>query len=223
MKRSEINKHIAWAKNLLEANNIRLPDLAYMGPEAVKSAGAALRTVKSVMLGWDITDFGTGNFDQTGAVLYTVRNGSLENPKVGVPYCEKYILMKAGQYLPKHYHVLKTEDIIVRVGGVLKVNLWNTDENGACLDTDVHVYMDGFERVFKAGQDILVTKGNSISLTPGLAHVFGPLDGTTEIILGEVSKVNDDRTDNYFLEPTARFSKIEEDEPPIHLLCSEYR
>lgn len=223
MKRSEINKHIVWAKSLLEANNIRLPDLAYMSPEAVQSAGIALTTVKSVMLGWDITDFGTGNFEQTGAVLYTVRNGSLENPAVGVPYCEKYILMKAGQYLPMHYHVLKTEDIIVRAGGILKVNLWNTDEKGACLDTDVHVYMDGFERTFKAGQDILVTKGNSISLTPGLAHVFGPLDGTDEIILGEVSKVNDDKTDNYFLEPTSRFSKIEEDEPPIHLLCSEYR
>ena len=223
MKRSEINKHIIWAKNLLEANNIRLPDLAYMSPEAIQSADTALATIKSVMLGWDITDFGTGNFEQTGAVLYTVRNGSLENPSVGVPYCEKYILMKAGQYLPKHYHVLKTEDIIVRAGGILKVNLWNTDEKGACLDTDVHVYMDGFERTFKAGQDILVTKGNSISLTPGLAHVFGPLDGTDEIILGEVSKVNDDKTDNYFLEPTARFSKIEEDELPIHLLCSEYQ
>ena len=86
MKRSEINKSIVWAENLLEANNIRLPDLAYMAPEAIQEVSSMLETVKSVMLGWDITDFGTGNFERTGAVLYTVRNGCLNNPAIGVPY-----------------------------------------------------------------------------------------------------------------------------------------
>jgi len=40
--------------------------------------------------------------------------------------------------------------------------------------------------------------------------------------LGEVSRVNDDEKDNRFLEPIARFSKIEEDEPAIYFLCGEY-
>lgn len=222
MKRSEINRALAWAENLLENNNIRLPRLAYMTPEELRAQGEKLDTVKSVMLGWDITDFGTNDFDAVGAVLFTVRNGLLDKPSVGVPYCEKYILMKPGQRLPKHYHVFKTEDIIVRAGGTLKVNLWNTDRDGNELDTDVHVFMDGFEQVFKAGEDILVTKGNSISLTPGMAHIFGPLEGTGDLIVGEVSKVNDDNTDNYFLEPTSRFADIEEDEKPVHLLCNEY-
>lgn len=222
MKRSEINRALAWAENLLESNNIRLPRLAYMTPEELRAQGEKLETVKSVMLGWDITDFGTNDFDAVGAVLFTVRNGLLDKPSVGVPYCEKYILMKPGQRLPKHYHVFKTEDIIVRAGGTLKVNLWNTDKDGNELDTDVHVFMDGFEQVFKAGEDILVTKGNSISLTPGMAHIFGPLESTGDLIVGEVSKVNDDNTDNYFLEPTSRFADIEEDEKPVHLLCNEY-
>ena len=222
MKRSEINRALAWAENLLESNNIRLPRLAYMTPEETRAQGEKLETVKSVMLGWDITDFGTNDFDAVGAVLFTVRNGLLDKPSVGVPYCEKYILMKPGQRLPKHYHVFKTEDIIVRAGGTLKVNLWNTDKDGNELDTDVHVFMDGFEQVFRAGEDILVTKGNSISLTPGMAHIFGPLEGTGDLIVGEVSKVNDDNTDNYFLEPTSRFADIEEDEKPVHLLCNEY-
>lgn len=222
MKRSEINRALAWAENLLESNNIRLPRLAYMTPEELRAQGEKLDTVKSVMLGWDITDFGTNDFDAVGAVLFTVRNGLLDKPSVGVPYCEKYILMKPGQRLPKHYHVFKTEDIIVRAGGTLKVNLWNTDKDGNELDTDVHVFMDGFEQVFKAGEDILVTKGNSISLTPSMAHIFGPLEGTGDLIVGEVSKVNDDNTDNYFLEPTSRFADIEEDEKPVHLLCNEY-
>ena len=40
--------------------------------------------------------------------------------------------------------------------------------------------------------------------------------------LGEVSRVNDDNTDNYFLEPTYRFAEIEEDEAILHPLCNEY-
>jgi D-lyxose ketol-isomerase len=39
---------------------------------------------------------------------------------------------------------------------------------------------------------------------------------------GEVSSVNDDKTDNRFLEAPGRFPKIDEDEPPAFLLCSEY-
>ena len=42
------------------------------------------------------------------------------------------------------------------------------------------------------------------------------------ILLGEVSKVNDDRVDNRFHEPTGRFPEIEEDEPSLYLLGNEY-
>ena len=43
-----------------------------------------------------------------------------------------------------------------------------------------------------------------------------------DLVAGEVSKVNDDNTDNYFLEPTSRFAAIDEDEPVLHPLCNEY-
>ena len=221
MKRSEVNAALAWAEALLEKNNIRLPQMAYWTKAEYECHAGELDTVKKVMLGWDITDFGTNDFASVGAVLYTVRNGALEPAGTGVPYCEKYIIMKEGQRLPKHYHVFKTEDIINRAGGVLKVLLWNTDENGKELDTDVHVFCDGIEKVYKAGEPICVTKGNSITLTPHMAHIFGPLEGSGAVIAGEVSKVNDDRTDNYFLEPTARFADIIEDEPVLRPLCNE--
>ena len=42
------------------------------------------------------------------------------------------------------------------------------------------------------------------------------------MLIGEVSTVNDDRTDNVFAEPIARFAEIEEDEEPLHLLVSDY-
>ena len=41
-------------------------------------------------------------------------------------------------------------------------------------------------------------------------------------MVGEVSLVNDDDTDNRFLEPVGRFAEIEEDEPPIFLLRDDY-
>ena len=222
MKRSEINTAIAWAKAMLEKNNIRLPETAYWRMDQWKANADRLETIRQVMLGWDVTDFGTGSFDEVGGVLYTVRNGLADRPEAGVPYCEKYIIMKEGQRLPKHYHVFKTEDIINRTGGVLAVYLWNADRDGSLLDTDVEVWMDGIRHVFRPGEEILVQPGCSISLAPYVAHIFGPRPGSGDLIAGEVSRVSDDNTDNYFLEPTARFADIEEDAPILHPLCNEY-
>ena len=222
MKRSEVNAALAWAEALLEKNNIRLPQMAYWTKAEYECHAGELDTVKKVMLGWDITDFGTNDFASVGAVLYTVRNGALEPAGTGVPYCEKYIIMKEGQRLPNHYHVFKSEDIINRAGADFSVYLWNVDpKTGEKLDTDVHVFMDGLEKVVKPGEKIVVTKGNSITLSPYIAHIFGPRTGTGDCIVGEVSKVNDDHTDNYFIEKIARFADIEEDEPILHPLCNE--
>ena len=224
MKRSEINAAITWAKRLLADNNIRLPAAAYWSLDEWKANRDRIGVVRKVGLGWDITDFGSNDFASVGAVLYTVRNGLVDEPQTGVPYCEKYIVMKEGQRLPNHYHVFKSEDIINRAGGGdISVWLWNADpKTGRKLDTDVHVWMDGFERVVKAGEEIVVRKGESITLAPYIAHVFGPKKGTGDVIVGEVSKVNDDHTDNYFLDKIARFADIEEDEPALHPLCNEY-
>ena len=41
-------------------------------------------------------------------------------------------------------------------------------------------------------------------------------------MIGEVSTVNDDNTDNIFREPIGRFPEINEDEAPRHLLVSDY-
>lgn len=222
MKRSEINAAIVWAKALLEKNNIHLPVTAYWSMDQWKQNAGNIDTIRKVMMGWDITDFGTNDFKNIGAVLYTVRNGKMDDPTVGVPYCEKYIVMKDGQRLPKHYHVYKTEDIINRAGGVLAVYLWNASQDGKQLETDVEVYMDGIKHVVKAGEEILVYPGSSISLTPYIAHIFGPKPGSGDLVVGEVSRVNDDNTDNYWLESTSRFAEIEEDEPLLHPLCNEY-
>ena len=222
MKRSVVNSNIAWAKDFFKKSNISLPRTAYWDMDKWAENKDDIDVIRKAMLGWDITDFGTGKFEEIGGVFYTVRNGLQEGDPSGITYCEKYIVMKEGQRLPKHYHVFKTEDIINRAGGVLAVYLWNTDAAGNQLDTDVKVFMDGIEYSYKAGEEILVYPGDSISLAPHIAHIFGPKPGFGDIVVGEVSKVNDDTTDNYFLEPTARFADIEEDEPVLHPLCNEY-
>ena len=92
----------------------------------------ARKNLVDTMLVWDITDFGCGDFQTCGAILFTVRNGSIYDANVGTPYAEKYIFMKDGceQEIPMHYHVKKTEDIINRAGGILCVQVFANGNDG---------------------------------------------------------------------------------------------
>jgi D-lyxose ketol-isomerase len=55
---------------------------------------------------------------------------------------------------------------------------------------------------------------------PGDWHAFWGEGG--DVLIGEVSTVNDDLTDNIFREPIGRFAEIDEDVAPWHLLVSDY-
>ena len=223
MKRSEINNYLRWSVELLDKYQIKLPRFAYWSMDEWEDNKDKIDTLRTVMAGWDITDFGSNDFDHTGAVLYTVRNGNLEYPGVGSPYAEKYLLFKEGQYLPNHYHVSKTEDIINRGGGVMAMRFYNRLPDGTVdYESDVTYSSDGIFYTVKAGEEVLITPGNSVRITPYLYHLFGAKEGYGPLIAGEVSAVNDDKTDNYFAEPTARFADIVEDEPILYPLCNEY-
>ena len=87
-------------------------------------------------------------------------------------------------------------------------------------DTDITVSLDGVVRHFKAGDVVRLGVGESITLPTGLYHEFWG-EGS-KVLVGEVSKVNDDANDNRFFEPVGRFPEIEEDEPPLHLLVGDY-
>ena len=185
MKRSEINRAIRWAAELMKTYHISLPDYADWSPAQWKARAGETALIRQLMLGWDITDFGRGDFERIGTVLYTLRNGSDTDPGAGVPYCEKYLVLREGQRLPKHYHVSKTEDIINRAGGLLQVLLGDADPKTGCqLETAGAVYQDGIRHVYGPGEEILITPGNSISLTPNLAHVFGAEPGYGPLICG---------------------------------------
>lgn len=223
MKRSEINKAILDAEEVLQKNSFYLPPFADMSPEDWKNSRRECDRIVENKLGWDITDFGGEDFHQLGAVLFTLRNGNFLNAKSGTPYAEKIIVLEPGQRLPLHFHWSKTEDIINRGGGILSMELYNALEDES-VDTksDVCFFCDGIEKKTKAGEIFDIMPGGSITLTPGLYHRFWANRNAGTLICGEVSSVNDDFKDNNFAEPVKRFSAIVEDEEPVHLLCNEY-
>ena len=75
------------------------------------------REIFDCNLGWDLTDFGTGNFAETGLFLFTVRNGVNESKVYPKPYAEKIMISRSNQVTLTHCHELKREDIINRGGG----------------------------------------------------------------------------------------------------------
>ncbi len=225
MKRSEVNSAIKWAEELCREHHITLPDFARYAPDKSIFGESHRTNLKKTMLGWDVTDFGSLDFSKVGAVLFTVRNGSVHESGVGTPYAEKYIFLKDGceQEIPLHYHIQKTEDIINRAGGVFCCQLAVQDENGnPDMTKGVRVLRDGEYYDAKPGEIIEISTGNSITLEPGVFHRFFAKTGCGDLVIGEVSKINDDNTDNVFANPQERFCEIEEDEPIYRLLVNEY-
>ena len=222
MKRSEINAILQDADAFIRSRGFYLPPFAYWSPQAWATKGEEVHEIVENHLGWDITDFGLGDFRRFGLFLFTVRNGKSSNIQTmtGKLYAEKLMVVEDGQITPMHFHWSKMEDIINRSGGKLIIQLYNaTAQDGLDTSSDVHVSIDGIQRTVKAGGIIQLEPGESISLVQRLYHKFW---GERRVLVGEVSLVNDDYRDNRFYEPVGRFPDIEEDVPPLYLLCNDY-
>lgn len=219
MKRSEINAIQKRAKEFLTKHKWTLPPWAYWGPQEWAKRGDEISEIKECMLGWDITDFGSGDFAKRGLFLFTLRNGNLEG-KSDKQYAEKIMIVEEMQETPFHFHRHKMEDIINRGGGVLKIELYASTPDEGLSDDVFEVSIDGIKRQVKGGDVVTLKTGESICLEPFVYHRFWSEEGTT--LVGEVSLVNDDNTDNRFYEEVGRFPAIVEDEAPLHLLVSDY-
>ena len=224
MKRSEINAALREMEQMLQDCRIFLPDFCHFTPEEWQTKGHDYDEVRDDLLGWDITDYGLGRFDEVGFSLITLRNGNLKKqdqyPKT---YAEKLLYLREGQYSPMHFHWAKMEDIINRGGGTVLIRVYNSLPDEALdKESPVTVHLDGRTVTVPAGSQVKLHPGQSISITPLLYHDFTVEKGTGPVLLGEVSQVNDDANDNRFNPPVGRFPAIEEDEPPYRLLCTEY-
>jgi hypothetical protein len=224
MKRSRINEIMAEADAMIRRHGFALPPFAYWTPDQFKTNARVARHVINARCGWDITDYGAGDFDGMGLFLFTLRNGRLADLQRGggMCYAEKLLISKQDQLSPMHTHVLKAEDIINRGGATLVVELYGSDDRGRFAeDRGGTVFCDGIRRDFGPGDKLQLAPGESVTLMPGDWHAFWGEGG--DVLIGEVSTVNDDETDNIFREPIGRFSSVEEDVAPTHLLVSDYK
>ena len=221
MKRSEINRYLLEAASFFDAMHFRLPPFAFYSIDEWKRHASEAREVFDLSLGWDITDFGSGDFAATGLMLFTIRNGRLNDTRYPKPYAEKIMIVRERQVTPMHFHWKKMEDIINRGGGELVITMHTAAKDESLSHEPITVSIDGIERTVRAGEAIRLHPGESITLTPYLYHTFHAEGGMT--MVGEVSMVNDDAADNRFHKPAGRFPAIDEDERPRYLLCNDYQ
>lgn len=224
MKRSRVNEIMREADAFIRSFGYKLPPFAYWTPDEFRKNAPMAEAIVGANLGWDITDYGLGDFLDTGLFLFTVRNGNVADLARGrgMLYAEKAMISRKDQYSPMHRHNLKAEDIINRGGGTLVIELYG-DTNGECdRDKGTTVFTDGIRRELEPGHKLQLAPGESVTLMPNEHwHAFWGEGG--DVFIGEVSTVNDDNTDNVFEDKKiSRFSGIEEDEPPLHLLVSDY-
>lgn len=224
MKRSEINQALKELEAMCQRCGFYLPPFCHITPEQWHRLGHEYDEVRDCMLGWDITDYGHGDFDHFGLSLITLRNGNRSMPETYPKvYAEKLLYLKEGQYSPNHFHWYKTEDIINRGGGNVLIRVYNAlPDEEIDYESDVTVHIDGRACTVPAGTQIRLTPGESIHVKQYLYHDFNVEEGTGPVLMGEVSQCNDDKNDNRFNPPVGRFPEIEEDEPPYRLLCNEY-
>lgn len=246
MKRSEINAIIKDAIDFLGEHKFLLPPFAYFSPEEWKDKNHEYDEIRNNVLGWDITDFGSGDFNKCGLFLFTLRNGNMFNDDDQKVYAEKIMIVKENQTTPYHYHWYKQEDIINRGGGNLMIKVYAADENDNLSMDDVEIQVDGRHYTVPAGSVIRLTPGMSMTNTKKLYHAFWGEEGHGTVLVGEVSQCNDDSKDNRFYEPVdrmpylgaiadadtsdevrfypqvGRFPDVEEDEAPLYLLGNEY-
>ncbi len=217
MKRSEIDAAIDAAEALFTHHGLRLPPFAALDAatmrERLREPGSAIRRGR---LGWDVSDFGSGRFAETGIVAFTLRNGDLAalGSGRGRLYCEKALMVREGQWIPAHTHRVKTEDLINRGDATVVVDLFS--DGGE----EVRVLLDDRYLSFRGHATVRLGPGEGVTLEPGVWHRIGAEGGDAFIV--EVSLVNDDLTDNVFRDALPRFPAIEEDAPARWLTCADY-
>ncbi|HSL43381.1 MAG TPA: D-lyxose/D-mannose family sugar isomerase [Anaerolineales bacterium] len=221
MKRSEINKIVLETIEFFHTMQFYLPRWACWAASDWKGKCQYAAEIIECGLGWDITDFGSEDFEKVGLINFNLRNGIVNQSKK--TYCEKIIVVGENQVTPLHTHYLKFEDIINRGGGNLVIELFQADEKFNPTDRDVTVKIDGLPVTIPAGGKVILTPGESIFLEPGMLHMFYGEPGKGRVLVGEVSTVNDDSTDNHFIGGSPRFPSIIEDEEPVYLLVNDYK
>jgi D-lyxose ketol-isomerase len=222
MLRSFIDRRVDAMLEFCERCAFRLPPFALWGASEFRADIGSAKRIAEGGLGWNIAEFKPGAFVREGLSLFVLRMGDWrELPKgAGRLYSEKALFAEDGQRTPHHYHVVKTEDIMNRGGARFVIELFKVDRAGRRLDERVRALKDATMIEVAAGGRVRLDPGESLVLEPFVAHSFWAEGGAT--LAGEVSLVNDDASDNYFLPPLSPSAPIEEDQPMRHPTVRDY-
>jgi len=212
MRRSELNAFLHAAMGTMDGYRFLLPPYARWSLQQWRDDPERARYCHARQIGWEVTDFATGRYAECGLLTLCPRNG-----RAGVsgerPYAEKIMMVGTGQETPWHCHRKKMEDIIVRGGGDLAIELAFSADGAHRDDAPVTVRVDEAEVTVAASTPLVLRPGSSILVPQGLYHRFYGTAGTGPVMVGEVSVMNDDLTDNFFLGGLGRPTPTVEDEP----------
>jgi D-lyxose ketol-isomerase len=223
LKRSQINASIDLALETFQKHGLHLPPYAYWTVEDWHEKNGDCAEIRDCMLGWDVTDFGSKDFERIGRTLFTLRNGRMNDPRYPKNYAEKFILDPEGQRAPAHFHRSKREDIIHRgQSGAIIIQLCASNPDDTPSDEPFLIQVDGITRELKPYSQVRLLPGQSLCIPPRTIHQFWGAEGGGMTCSGEVSTVCDDWNDNFFFEDMTRFPEIDEDEERRYYLCHEY-
>lgn len=222
MQRSEINHAIDRAAAFFRKHDFNLPHYALWTPEQWRRRAKDYAEVISLRLGWDVTDFGSGNLRETGRTIFTLRNGRAGDRRYPKTYAHKAMHMPENQKSITHYHRVKREDIHNQAGGNILIALWPVGSGGAPANRPLDLSISGRRARVSAGKPVRIKPGEWICVPPMTYHRFWAENRRGDVLSIEVSSVCDDLADNVFWPGGARFPEITEDEPARYVLCSEY-
>ena len=225
MKRSFIDAKIKEGIELCRQHNFNLPKWAHWTAEKWNQMGHEADDIRLCRLGWDVSDFGSNDYDNLGILAFTIRNGDINRDPTDPmekDYCEKLIILAERQLIPTHFHWTKMEDIINRSGGRMVIQLWNADRDTEQIDksSDVTISIDSIVHTVPAGGKVTIDPGESITLGPYMYHNFYAEKGKGPVIAGEVSRVNDDDSDNCFSHPPCHAMPVSRRTPPQFIISA---
>ena len=224
MKRSEINRLISEGIEFLKSRRYSLPPQAFWSLKDWHRNKDKAAEMTKRRIGWDLTDFGSEKYEKIGLLLYTLSNGiiDIDGQIIDQCYSNKLLIIGENQVTPMHHHGRKMEDIINLGGGNLQIKIYNVGEAGEVDESSrVKIFRNEAWESLEPGTVITLKPGERVRLDPHHYHQFWAEPGKGKVLIEEVSSVNDDQTDNFFLENLQRFLGIIEDEIPKYLLCTE--
>ena len=213
MLRSFIDSRVEAMLELCTRHSFTLPPFALWSAGKFRAERESAERIVRSGLGWNVVEFQPGAYRSDGLTIFTTRMGDWRDLSKGSGrlYGEKAMMAEDGQRTPHHYHVVKTEDILNRGGARFVVELFKVDQTGRRLDEKLRVLKDATMIDLAPGGRVTLEPGESLVLEPYVAHAFWAEGGA--VLAGEVSLVNDDSTDNYFLPVPPPPAPIEEDAP----------